>query len=51
MHSGVSLANAFVNLLVYAIEKMHGYDFLIGHHWVRAEFPSELAASLGGLGL
>ena len=51
MHSGVSLGGAFGGILVYAIEKMHGYDFLIGHHRVRAEFPSELAASLGGLGL
>ena len=32
MHSGVSLAAAFGGLLVYAIEKMHGYESLIGNH-------------------
>ena len=51
MHSGVSLANAFVNLLVYAIEKMNRYECATGNHRVSAEFSSELAASLGGLGL
>ena len=51
MYSGVSLAGAFGGLLAYAIEKMNGYDSLIGSDRVRTEFSPELGASPDGLGL